>query len=205
MKSASPPQQASALQLHQEIRFCTGVRWRTHSLCGGGRRSTTSIKAANWLNHLEYDWESPVWRGFLLRMAEDRIAWSGTIERGNGLSDWDVAGEQVSQFSVRVDSESVADAASVRVNFRCSGSRQNCAVLPAYAKRLVRHPEARDKTVLYGRARLKPRGWRRKRGSQAANDEADAPGLTLIRLGWGQENAGIPADFHVAIYSRRHR
>ncbi|TIX44249.1 MAG: alpha/beta hydrolase, partial [Mesorhizobium sp.] len=47
------------------------------------------VKAANWLNHLEYDWESPVWRAFL-----ERLARGNTLirydARGNGLSDWDV-------------------------------------------------------------------------------------------------------------------
>ncbi|MGD8818262.1 MAG: helix-turn-helix transcriptional regulator, partial [Acidobacteriota bacterium] len=44
----------------QEIRYTTthdGVRiaW---SSSGSG---PPLVKAANWLNHLEFDWESPVW------------------------------------------------------------------------------------------------------------------------------------------------
>ena len=42
-----------------------------------------------WLSHLQFDWESPVWRHFVSELG--RIA---TVirfdERGHGLSDWDV-------------------------------------------------------------------------------------------------------------------
>ena len=42
-----------------------------------------------WLSHLQFDWESPVWRHFLADLG--RFA---TVirfdERGYGLSDWDV-------------------------------------------------------------------------------------------------------------------
>ena len=47
------------------------------------------MKAANWLSHLEYDWDSPIWRHLFTAMSADR-----TLVRydagGNGLSDWDV-------------------------------------------------------------------------------------------------------------------
>jgi hypothetical protein len=44
----------------QEIHFCTapdGVRI-AYALAGSG---PPLVKTANWLNHLEYDWESPIW------------------------------------------------------------------------------------------------------------------------------------------------
>ena len=44
----------------QEIRFCTasdGVRI-AYATAGEG---PPLVKAANWLNHLEYDWQSPIW------------------------------------------------------------------------------------------------------------------------------------------------
>ena len=50
--------------LRQEIRFATtsdGVRI-AYSAVGSG---VPLVKAANWLNHLEYEWESPVWRHWI--------------------------------------------------------------------------------------------------------------------------------------------
>ncbi|HWP89174.1 MAG TPA: winged helix-turn-helix domain-containing protein, partial [Burkholderiales bacterium] len=63
IKSASAPGPAAAppqSTLNQEVRFCTasdGVRI-AYALAGQG---PPLVKAANWLNHLEYDWQSPIW------------------------------------------------------------------------------------------------------------------------------------------------
>ncbi|WP_065010226.1 hypothetical protein [Mesorhizobium sp. AA22] len=74
--------------LQQEIEYCRapdGVRLAWAKVGTG----PPIVKAANWLNHLEYDWESPVWRAFL-----ERLARGNTLirydARGNGLSHWDV-------------------------------------------------------------------------------------------------------------------
>jgi len=48
----------------QQIRFCTsrdGVRI-AYAGCGAG---PPLVKTANWITHLEFDWESPVWRPWL--------------------------------------------------------------------------------------------------------------------------------------------
>jgi pimeloyl-ACP methyl ester carboxylesterase len=47
------------------------------------------VKAANWLNHLEYDWQSPTWSELLHELAASHLL-VRYDERGNGLSDWDV-------------------------------------------------------------------------------------------------------------------
>ena len=60
--------QVTATTLRQEIQFCTvsdGVRI-AHAAVGSG---PPLVKAANWLNHLEYDWDSPVWSHLLKAMA----------------------------------------------------------------------------------------------------------------------------------------
>ncbi len=46
------------------------------------------MKTANWLNHIEYDWESPLWRQWIHEFTKGHslIRYD---ERGNGLSDWD--------------------------------------------------------------------------------------------------------------------
>jgi DNA-binding winged helix-turn-helix (wHTH) protein len=74
--------------LRQEIHFCTasdGVRI-AYAAVGKG---PPLVKAANWLNHLEYDWQSPIW-SHMLRAFAARYRLIRYDERGNGLSDWDV-------------------------------------------------------------------------------------------------------------------
>ena len=166
----------------QEIRFCTtsaGVRV-AYALAGQG---PPLIKAANWLNHLEYDWESPIWNHLLhsLTLEHRLIRYD---ERGNGLSDWEV-GEISFEAFVR-DLESVVEATGLK-RFALLGISQGCAVSIAY---VVRHPERVSHLVLYGGF---ARGLR-KRGS--AEDIALADALAvLIRRGWGQENAAFRQMF----------
>ena len=168
--------------IQQEIRFCTasdGVRI-AYATSGKG---LPLVKAANWLNHLEYDWQSPVWRHLLQELTKDHslIRYD---ERGNGLSDWKVADISFDAF-VR-DLETVIDAAGLD-RFALLGISQGCAVSIAAA---VRHPERVTHLVLYG-------GYARgqcKRGSPEAIEAADAM-LTLMRHGWGSENAAFRQIF----------
>jgi pimeloyl-ACP methyl ester carboxylesterase/DNA-binding winged helix-turn-helix (wHTH) protein len=180
--SPKPSRSSSATALRQDIRFCTasdGVRI-AYAEVGSG---PPLVKAANWLNHLEYDWESPIWRGLLHALAtENRLIRHD--QRGNGLSDWDV--DDTSFDAMVRDLESVVDAAGVE-KFPLLGISQGCAISIAYA---VRHPERVSRLVLYGGF---ARG-RRKRGSPTANAEADAL-ITLVRTGWGQENPAFRQIF----------
>jgi pimeloyl-ACP methyl ester carboxylesterase/DNA-binding winged helix-turn-helix (wHTH) protein len=159
----------------QEIRFCTaadGVRI-AYALAGQG---PPLIKAANWLNHLEYDWQSPIWRHLLHALAADHrlIRYD---ERGNGLSDWDV--DDISFEAFVRDLESVVDATGLE-RFALFGISQGCSVSIAYA---VRNPHRVSHLVLYGGF---ARG-RRKRNSDSWVQQADAFD-TLMREGWGREN-----------------
>lgn len=141
------------------------------------------LKAANWLNHLEYDWESPIWSHLLHELAAEHqlIRYD---ERGNGLSDWDVDDISFEDF-VR-DLESVVEATGID-RFALLGISQGCAVSIAYA---VRHPERVSHLVLYGGF---ARG-KRKRGSPKEVEQADAL-LTLMRQGWGRENPAFRQIF----------
>jgi DNA-binding CsgD family transcriptional regulator len=47
------------------------------------------IKAANWLSHLEYEWESPVWRHWM-RFFSDHFRFMRYDERGCGMTDLNV-------------------------------------------------------------------------------------------------------------------
>jgi pimeloyl-ACP methyl ester carboxylesterase len=184
--SADPaPPAATAPAPQQEVHFCTasdGVRI-AYALAGQGTgQAPPLVKAANWLNHLEYDWQSPVWSPLFHALAADHqlIRYD---ERGNGLSDWDV--DDISFDAFVRDLESVVEAAGLK-RFALLGLSQGCAVSIAYA---IRHPERVSHLVLhggYGRGR-------RKRGSIQENEQADAL-VTLMRQGWGKEN---PAFRHV--------
>jgi pimeloyl-ACP methyl ester carboxylesterase len=161
--------------IEQEIRFCTakdGVRI-AYATAGKG---PPLIKSANWLNHLEFDWRSPVWRHLLHALARhhELVRYD---ERGNGLSDWSAANLNFESFLQ--DLETVVDAAGLD-RFPLFGISQGCAVSIAYA---VRHPERVTRLILAGGY---ARGWR-KRGSPDEIARREAL-LTLTLQGWGQEN-----------------
>ena len=171
-----------AKAMHQEIRFCVtddGAQI-AYAIAGQG---PPLLKAGNWLNHLEYDWESPIWRHLLHGFARDHqlIRYDG---RGNGLSDWDV--EEINFETYVKDMETVADATGID-RFALLGISQGSAVAIAYA---VRHPERVSHLVLYGGF---ARGTR-KRGSQADIDQALAM-RTLIEANWGKDNPAFRQIF----------
>ena len=162
--------------MEQEIHFCTtpdNVRI-AYANVGSG---PPIVKAANWLNHLEFDWKSPVWRHLLDEFSRDHelIRYD---ERGNGLSDWNVTDLSFDAFVS--DLEAVVGATGVD-RFPLLGISQGGAVAIAYA---VLHPEKVSHLILYGAYAL---GWN-KRGSSPEILERRQAQMTLIRLGWGQEN-----------------
>ena len=172
----------TAHPLEQRIQFCTasdGVRI-AYATSGSG---PALVKPANWLTHLEYDWESPVWSHLLRELAAGHrlIRYDA---RGNGLSDWEV--DDISFEAFARDLESVVEATGID-RFALLGISQGCAVSIAYA---VRYPQRVSHLVLYGGF---ARG-RRKRGSPQEIEQADAL-LTLMRQGWGQENPAFRQIF----------
>ena len=181
-RQIDPEPAAAPTPLHQEIHFCTapdGVRI-AYAEVGEG---PPLVKAANWLNHLEYDWESPIWSHVLHELAESNrlIRYD---QRGNGLSDWDV--DDISLDTFVRDQESVVDAARLD-RFALLGISQGCAVSIAYA---VQHPERVRRLVLYaGYAR-----GRRKRNSQQEIERADLY-VALMREGWGKDNPAFRQFF----------
>lgn len=178
--AAAPP---AAAPMRQEVRYCRaadGVRL-AYSIVGDG---PPLVKAANWLNHLENDWTSPVWGYFLRGLARDH-ALLRYDARGNGMSDWEVA--QIDFESWVTDLETVADAAGAK-RFDLFGISQGCAVSIAYA---VRHPDRVRRLVLCGGYAL---GWSKAAETEAARAEGEAM-MTLMRLGWGKPNAAFRQVF----------
>lgn len=166
----------------QDIRFCMtrdGVRI-AFATAGTG---APLVKTANWLNHLEFDWQSPVWRHVTRELTAD-FRLIRYDERGNGLSDWDV--KDFSLEAMVRDLETVVDAAGLD-RFPLLGISQGCAVAISYA---VRHPERVTRMVLHGGY---AKGWRaRANPSEIARREAM---LTLLREGWGQDNPAFRQIF----------
>ena len=99
--------------MNQQIRFATtldGVRL-AYAIHGAG---PPLVKVANWLSHVELDWQSPVWRHWL-----DELGTHFTVvrydERGSGLSDRTVA--DLTFDSWVSDLETVKNAPSTRVRY----------------------------------------------------------------------------------------
>ena len=169
---------SSAAPLQQEVHFCTasdGVRI-AYAVAG---RGPPLVKAANWLNHLEYDWQSPIWSELLHELAASH--WLVRYdERGNGLSDWDV--DDISFEAFVRDLESVVDAAGLD-RFALLGISQGCAVSIVYA---IRHPERISHLVLHG-------GFARGRARRDLEHARTL--LSLVKQGWGQENPAFRQFF----------
>jgi pimeloyl-ACP methyl ester carboxylesterase len=182
-RGARPTAAAGTVDLHQEIRFCSapdGVQL-AYSTVGHG---PPLVKTGNWMTHLEYDLESPIWRHLYRELARD-FTLIRYDSRGNGLSDRSV--EDVSFDAFVHDLETVVDAVNV-TRFALLGISQGCAVSIAYA---VRHPERVSHLILYGGYAL---GWSQRPRTVAQKDE-DAALLTLMRVGWGKENAAFRQIF----------
>jgi pimeloyl-ACP methyl ester carboxylesterase/DNA-binding winged helix-turn-helix (wHTH) protein len=169
--------------LRQQIRFCVApddVRL-AYATSGDG---PPLVKTANWLTHLEYDWDSPVWRHWLAALSDGRTL-VRYDERGNGLSDWDV--DDVSFDAWVRDLETVVDALGVQ-RFPLFGMSQGCAVAVAYA---ARHPQRVTRLVLYG-------GFAMGSLRRARTPEKRAEAEMLIRLmpqGWGRDNPAFRQFF----------
>ncbi|MEV5966076.1 alpha/beta fold hydrolase [Kribbella sp. NPDC051952] len=129
------------------------------------------VRVATWITHLEFDWESPVWRHWL-----DALVDGHTLvrydERGCGLSDRDV--DEISLDAWVADLETVVDAAGVD-RFALLGVSTGVAVAVAYA---ARHPERLTHLVLYG-------GYARGRGLRGAGERRLQEALVAaIAAGW---------------------
>jgi pimeloyl-ACP methyl ester carboxylesterase/DNA-binding CsgD family transcriptional regulator len=142
------------------------------------------VKAANWLSHLEYEWESPVWRHWM-RFFSNHFRFVRFDERGCGMTDWNVS--DLSFERRLADLEAVVDAAAPSEPFTLLGISQGAAVCVAYA---VRHPEQVSRLIVYGGY---AQGWSR-RGDAGHAREYDAI-VDLIRAGWGRDNPAFRSVF----------
>ncbi|QNM81770.1 alpha/beta fold hydrolase [Sphingomonas sabuli] len=176
-RPSSKPGRAGQAVLYCRARDGTRLAW---SAAG---RGPPLVKTANWLNHLEFDWESPLWRPWLeeLTSTNQLIRYD---ERGNGMSDWDAS--DLSFEKLVDDLETVVDAAGVE-RFDLFAISQGAPVAVAYS---LRHPGRIRRMVLLGGYSC---GWRhRLSGDDLARREAM---VTLTKTGWGSDNPAFRQMF----------
>jgi pimeloyl-ACP methyl ester carboxylesterase/DNA-binding winged helix-turn-helix (wHTH) protein len=176
---------SAATDARQQILFCRahdGVRIAYAK--SGDVGSPPLVKPANWLTHLEVDWNSPVWRHWLRELGRGHTLLRYD-ERGCGLSDHNAADMSFASW-VR-DLEAVVDAERLE-RFSMLGISQGCAVAIAYANR---HPERVDKLVLYGGYAVG-----RRHRNPSPQEELERTVLSnLIRVGWGRDNPAFRQVF----------
>lgn len=167
----------------QHIAFCKaadGVRL-AYAVAGEG---PPLVRAANWMTHLGYDIESPVWKHWVRDLSNNR-QFIRYDERGCGLSDWDATEFTFDDWVT--DLESVVEALGLQ-RFPLLGVSQGGAVAVAYA---ARHPEKVSRLVLcsaYARGRA-------VRASGEDEKRAAALDLELARVGWGRDDPAFRQVF----------
>lgn len=154
----------------QDIRFARSADGTQIAYAVHGSGPPLLVDAC-WLSHLQFDWQSPVWRHYLVELG--RIATVVRFdERGHGLSDRGVTDHSL---DARVaDLEAVADAAGLDA-FALLAMAQGGPVAIEY---VARHPERVTRLACYGsyagaHADASPEGL-----------AMDAAFTALIRVGW---------------------
>lgn len=167
----------------QHISFCRavdGVRL-AYAVAGDG---PPLVRAANWMTHLGYDIESPVWKHWVRDLSVHRT-FIRYDERGCGLSDWEAAEFTFDDWVT--DLETVVGELGL-TRFPLLGVSQGGAVAVAYA---ARHPERVSHLILNG-------AYARGRAVRAGTEEekrAAALDLDLARVGWGRDDPAFRQVF----------
>ncbi|WP_420479635.1 alpha/beta fold hydrolase [Brevundimonas sp. FT23028] len=166
---APPPRPRQTVRF---VRARDGVNLAWASV--GAEDAPPLVKAANWLTHLELDWEAPIWSPLYreLAMSHRLVRYDG---RGCGLSDWEVP--EITFETFVSDLETAVDAAGLD-RFPLLGISQGASVSIEYA---VRHPERVSHLILFGGY---PAGWRHL-ATPAEVREREAV-MVLTEAGWGR-------------------
>jgi len=141
------------------------------------------LKTANWLNHLEFDWQGPVWAHWFGLLSSHHRFCRYDI-RGTGLSDRR-ADTDLSFATQVADLELVADSAGLD-RFALLGISQGAAVAIEYA---ARHPERVSHLVIHGGY---SKGWAKRGPDSLRYGRALAE---LMRLGWGADMSAFRRMF----------
>lgn len=160
----------------QSIRFTTASDGARLAWAEAGQGPVV-VKAANWLTHLEYEWESPVWKHWLQFFTE-HFRFVRYDERGCGLSDWQLGELTIESWTD--DLERVIDAAKPAEPFTLLGLSQGAASCIAYS---IRHPERVARLILCG-------GYARGANLRGTPDTqaAHRAMIELAQVAWGKDN-----------------
>ena len=169
---ARPYRPHYAPSVKHETRFCTapdgvGLAYATD---GDG---PPLVKASNWMTHLDYERQSPVWRHWVRELSRGHTL-VRYDERGCGLSDRQFDGTPTLDTFVG-DLSAVVDAAGLE-RFALLGLSGGGPTAIEYA---VRNPDRVTQLVLYGT-------WTRGRDRRGEGQtEQSRLLIDLIRVGWG--------------------
>jgi pimeloyl-ACP methyl ester carboxylesterase/DNA-binding CsgD family transcriptional regulator len=201
----------------QQLRFCRSADGAQIAYAVHGRGPALVVDAC-WLSHLQYDWQSPVWRHYL----QDWGRYATTVrfdERGHGLSDRNVTDHGL---QARVaDLEAVVDAAGVG-RFVLLAMAQGGPVAISYT---VQHPDRVAGLIFYGSyafamrdatpedlamndafERLIQVGWARPESEfRRVFSSMMIPGGTEEQRSWLDELQRVAVDADTALASRRQR
>jgi pimeloyl-ACP methyl ester carboxylesterase/DNA-binding CsgD family transcriptional regulator len=161
------------LMPRQDVRFCRSADGVTIAYAVHGSGPPLVIDSC-WLSHLQYDWESPVWRHYLTELGKIATVYRFD-ERGHGLSDRDVTDHSL---DLRVaDLEAVVAHAGLE-RFSLLAMAQGGPVAIEY---VARHPQQVGRLVFYGSYA----------GTEAVEPSEqdrllDETFDNLIRVGWEQ-------------------
>lgn len=136
------------------------------------------VKPSNWLTHLEYDWQSPVWQHWMHFLA-GHFRFLRYDERGCGMTDW--AAKDLSSARWVEDLAAVIEAGGIRGPVTLLGISQGASTAIDFA---VRYPEQVSRLILYGGY---ARGW--QRGGDAQEDRYYDAIVDLMGQDWGKSHS----------------
>jgi DNA-binding CsgD family transcriptional regulator/pimeloyl-ACP methyl ester carboxylesterase len=167
------------LVANQRIRFATALDGARIAYAVHGH-GPALVNVGHWLTHLEYEWESPVWRHWLedLGRSHRMVRYDS---RETGLSSG--GGKELSLDVWVEDLETVVGAAGLD-HFPLLAMLNAGPVAIEYA---VRHPDKVSALVLYGTFLL----GRSKRGDTAQSRREAEALRTLMEISWGRDDASI--------------
>ena len=150
------------------------------------------VKAANWLTHLEYEWESPVWKHWI-QFFSANFRFVRYDERGCGMSEWHGGPLSIEQWADDLDR--VIDAAQPDGPVMLLGISQGAATCVRYAI-AVSGTRRADDFLRRLRARRAAAEHAGSRGAAPGDDRAGAGCV-------GKGQSDLPPGLHVALHSGR--
>jgi pimeloyl-ACP methyl ester carboxylesterase/DNA-binding CsgD family transcriptional regulator len=167
----------------QHIRYVKAADG-TRLACAESGTGPVLVKAANWLTHLEYEWDSPVWKHWL-RFLSAHWRFVRYDERGCGMSGWNDPELTLELWAS--DLQSIVNIAEPSGPVTLLGISQGAATCIQYA---VRYPQRVSSLILYG-------GYARGaflRGTSETRIAFRAM-IDLVRVAWAKDNPAFRQVF----------